>query len=144
VVVQTPADYNGKTPEFIAEVENLGVESDSTPRVIVNERTGTITMGKQIRIRPVAILHGNLAVEIQTTFAVSQPAPLAQGATAVVPQVDVTVKEEKARSVVLKDGATVEDLVRALTSIGSTARDVVAILQSLSAAGALEAQLEVI
>ena len=92
-----------------------------------------------------AILHGNLSVEIQTSFAVSQPAPLApQGTTQVVPQTSLTAKEEKARNVVLKQGATVEELVRALAAIGSTPRDVIAILQNLRSAGALEAELEVI
>jgi flagellar P-ring protein precursor FlgI len=89
-------------------------------------------------------MQGNLTVEIQTSFAVSQPQPLASGTTEVVSQVGVGVKEEKARNVVLKQGATIEELVRALLSIGSTPRDIIAILQSLQAAGALEAELEVI
>jgi flagellar P-ring protein precursor FlgI len=101
-------------------------------------------MGKDVRIGPVAILQGNLTVEIQTSFAVSQPAPLGTGTTEVVPQVGVTAKQEKARNVVLKQGATVEELVRALNAIGATARDVIVILQNLRAAGALEAELEVI
>jgi flagellar P-ring protein precursor FlgI len=92
----------------------------------------------------VAILHGNLTVEIQTTFTVSQPNALSQGTTEVVPQTTVASKEEKARNVVLKQGATVEELVRALTAIGSTPRDVIAILENLRSAGALEAELEVI
>jgi flagellar P-ring protein precursor FlgI len=92
----------------------------------------------------VAILHGNLSVEIQTTYAVSQPAPLGQGTTEVIPQTTVTAKEEKARNVLLKDGATVEELVRALAAIGSTPRDVIAILQNLHSAGALAAEIEVI
>ena len=130
--------------EFMAELERITVETDRPARVIVNERTGTIVMGKEVRISPVAILHGNLTVEIQTSYLVSQPAPLAQGQTQVVPQTSVTVKEEKARNLVLKQGATVEDLVKALGSIGSTPRDVIAILQNLQKAGALEADLEVI
>jgi len=89
-------------------------------------------------------MHGNLTVEIQTAFNVSQPSGLAQGNTTVVPQVNVGVKEEKARNVVLKEGATVEELVRALTSIGSTARDIIAILQALRSAGALESEIQVI
>ena len=83
-------------------------------------------------------------MEIQTKYVVSQPSPLGPGQTQVVPQTSVGVKEEKARNVVLKQGATVEDLVRALGAIGSTPRDVIAILQNLQKAGALEAQLEVI
>jgi flagellar P-ring protein precursor FlgI len=130
--------------EFVAELERITVEADRPARVIVNERTGTIVMGKEVRISPVAILHGNLSVEIQTSYQVSQPAPLAQGETHVVPQTTVGAKEEKARNLVLKQGATVEELVRALGSIGSTPRDIIAILQNLQRAGALEAELEVI
>jgi len=101
-------------------------------------------MGKEVRVSPVAILHGNLSIEIQTKFDVSQPNPLSQGTTQVTPQISVGVKEEKARNVVLKEGATVEELIRALSSIGSTPRDIIAILQSLRAAGALESEIEVI
>ncbi|HUD98685.1 MAG TPA: flagellar basal body P-ring protein FlgI, partial [Bryobacteraceae bacterium] len=119
------------------------VEADRPARVIVNERTGTIVLGKDVRVSPVAILHGNLSVEVETVQTVSQPNPLSQGATAVVPQTAVGAKEEKARTVVLKQGATVEELVRALSAIGSTPRDIIAILQSLRSAGALEAELEV-
>lgn len=143
VVVDTPEAFKGRPSEFIAEVESVGVESDVEAKIVVNERTGTVTMGKDIRIRPVAILHGNLAVEVQTRLEVSQPAPMGQGETAVTPKVDVTAKEDRAHSVVLKDGATVEDLVRALTAIGSTPRDVIDVLQTLRAAGALDAELEV-
>lgn len=144
VSVTIPAAYASRTSEFMAELESLAVEADRTARVVVNERTGTIVLGKDVRIAPVAIMHGNLNVEIQTTFTVSQPASLGQGTTEVVPQTTTSVKEEKARNVVLKQGATVEELVRALAAIGSTPRDVIAILESLRSAGALEAELEVI
>src|SRR5262249_38925239 len=128
VSITIPADYSSRTTEFIAELESIPVEADRPARVVINERTGTIVLGKDVRITPVAILHGNLSVEIQTTFAVSQPPTLApQGATTeVVPQTNVATKEEKARSVVLKQGATVEELVHALAAIGSTPRDVIA------------------
>jgi len=144
VAVQAPAPYANRLAEFLAEMENLTVEADRPAKVVINERTGTIVMGKEVRISPVAIMHGSLTVEIQTAFAVSQPAPLSGGTTQVVPQVGVGVKEDKARNVVLKQGATVEELVRALNAIGSTPRDIIAILQNLRAAGALEAELEVI
>jgi flagellar P-ring protein FlgI len=144
VAVAIPPAYAARPAEFVSELENLSVEPDRPARVVVNERTGTIVLGKDVRIAPVAILHGNLSVEIQTTYTVSQPAPLSsQGTTQVVPQTNVSAKEEKARSVVLKEGATVEELVRALAAIGSTPRDVIAILQSLRQAGALEGELEV-
>jgi flagellar P-ring protein precursor FlgI len=144
VSVTLPPEFASHPTEFVAELETLAVPVDRRARVVVNERTGTIVMGKDVRIGPVAILQGNLTVEIQTSFAVSQPAPLAAGTTEVVPQVGVVAKQEKARNVVLKQGATVEELVRALNAIGATARDVIVILQNLRAAGALEAELEVI
>lgn len=144
VTVAIPSEYSARTTEFVAELENLAVDADRPARVVVNERTGTIVLGKEVRIQPVAILHGNLNVEIQTTYAVSQPAPFSQGSTEVVPQTTVKANEEKTRNIVLKQGATVEELVRALAAIGSTPRDVIAILQNLRSAGALEAEVEVI
>ena len=145
VSIAIPPSYLSRPTEFVAELENLTVDADGPARVVINERTGTIVLGKDVRVAPVAILHGNLSVEIQTTFTVSQPAPLSSGGTTqVVPQTNVTTKEEKARNVVLRQGATVEELVRALAAIGSTPRDVIAILQNLKSAGALEAEVEVI
>ncbi len=144
VAVTIPAEFAARSTEFLAELEDLSVEADLPARVVINERTGTIVLGKDVRIAPVAILHGKLSVEIQTSLAVSQPEAFSQGTTQVVPQSTVGAKEEKARNVVLKQGATVEELVRALTAIGSTPRDVIAILQALRAAGALEADVEVI
>ncbi len=143
VTVPVPPEFSARTMEFMSQLENLVVEADSAARVVVNERTGTIVLGKEVRISPVAILHGNLSVEVQTVQMVSQPNPLSAGTTEVVPQTTVSAKEEKARTVVLKQGATVEELVRALSAIGSTPRDIIAILQSLRSAGALEAELEV-
>jgi flagellar P-ring protein FlgI len=143
VSVAIPRAFADRSTDFLAELENLTVDADRPSRVVINERTGTIVFGKDVHISPVAILHGNLNVEIQTAVEVSQPAPLSQGTTEVVPQTSVAAKEEKARTVLLKRGATVEDLVRALAAIGSTPRDVIAILQSLRTAGALEADVEV-
>ncbi len=144
VGVAVPPKFANQTIEFVAAMEALTVEADRPAKVIVNERTGTVVMGKDVRISPVAIMHGNLTVEVETNFAVSQPAALSQGNTTVVPQVGVGIKEEKARNLVLKEGATVEELVRGLASIGSTPRDIISILQSLKAAGAMEADLEII
>jgi flagellar P-ring protein precursor FlgI len=144
VTVDLPAAYNAKSVEFLGALENIVVEADRPARIVIDERTGTIVMGKEVRIAPVAILHGNLTVEIQTTLTTSQPAPLSSGQTTVTPEVNVNAKEERAKNVLLKQGASVEELVRALTAIGSTPRDVIAILQSLKAAGALDAEVEVI
>jgi flagellar P-ring protein FlgI len=145
ISIDIPSGYASRSTEFIADLEAISVEADRLAKIVVNERTGTIVMGKQVQISPVAIMHGNLTVEIETSFEVSQPAPFAKvGETAVTPKVETGVKEEKARNIMLKEGATVEELVRALTSIGSTPRDIIAILQNLRSAGALEAELEVI
>jgi flagellar P-ring protein precursor FlgI len=93
----------------------------------------------------VVVMHGSLSIEIQTRFEVSQPAPFSEkGQTTVVPEVNVQAREEEARTVALGEGATVDDLVRALNTIGVTARDIISILQSLKAAGALDADLQVI
>ncbi len=145
VSITTPAEWKDRMAEFIAGVEDVKVEVDRAAKIVVNERTGTIVMGNDVRVSPVAILHGNLSVEIQTNLLVSQPNALSQGGTTqVVPETKVTAKDEPTHNVVLKDGATVEELVRALTAIGSSARDIIAILQNLHAANALNAEIEVI
>jgi flagellar P-ring protein precursor FlgI len=144
ITVQLPDNFRNRQTEFVAEMEDLTVEADRMAKIVVNERTGTIIMGKQVRIAPVAIMQGNLTVEIQTTQEVSQPNPLSTGTTQVVPQVNVGVRQDTAKNVVLTDGATVEELVQSLTSVGSNPRDIISILQTLKSAGALQAGLEVI
>lgn len=145
VTVNVPAARASDPADFIAQLETIAIDPDIPSRVVVNERTGTIVMGKQVHVSPVAIMHGNLSVEVQTQLLVSQPNAFSQGGTTqVVPQETVNAQQEKSRNVVLKDGATVEDLVRGLNAIGSTPRDIIAILQALRAAGALEAEIEVI
>jgi flagellar P-ring protein precursor FlgI len=144
IAVALPASWTGRTAEFISELERLTVESDRLARVVINERTGTVVMGREVRITPVAILHGTLSIEVSTAYDVSQPAPFSQGTTQTIPRVDVGVREEKARNVMLKEGATVDELVRALGAIGATPRDIIAIVQNLKSAGALEAEVEII
>jgi flagellar P-ring protein FlgI len=144
VAVTVPPLFAAKRVEFLGEIQELNVEAESRSRIVINERTGTIILGKDVAIAPVSILHGALAVEIQTQFAVSQPNPLGSGQTVTVPDRKVQAKEEKARNVTLKQGATVEDLVRGLQAIGATPRDIIAILDGLRSAGALEADIEVI
>ncbi len=144
VVVDIPTAYLARAVEFVAELEALSIESDDRARIVINERTGTIVIGKEVRISPVSIMQGALTVEVRTKLEVSQPPPLSSGKTEVVPQTDVTVKEAKAKNIVLGKGATIEELVRALMAIGSTPRDVIAILENLKSAGALSATIEVI
>ncbi len=144
VEVLLPADGKTSLPALIARIEKLPVAVEQRARVVVNERTGTIVMGRDVQLRAVSILHGSLSVEIATQLAVSQPAPLGQGQTAVVPETRLKAEETQARRVELGEGATVEQLVNGLQAIGASARDVIAILQALKAAGALEADLEVL
>jgi flagellar P-ring protein precursor FlgI len=144
IAIDIPPAFVSRPVEFVAEIESLTVDADRPLKVVINERTGTIVLGKEVRISPVAILQGALSVEIRTQFEVSQPNPFSQGETTVVPNVKVDAKEQKAQNVVLQQGATVEDLVRALQAIGSTARDIIAVLQNMRAAGALSADIEVI
>ena len=142
VALIPPPAYSARLVEFLAEIETLAIDADR--RIVINERTGTIILGKDVKLSPVAILHGSLAVEVQTTFDVSQPTPISAGKTTVTPNVGVGTKEEKARQVALQPGASVEDLVRGLQAIGSTPREVIAVLQAMKAAGAIDAELEVI
>lgn len=144
VAVSVPGPFQDRGVEFLGILQDLNVESDSTDRIVINERTGTIVMGKSLPIAPVSILHGALTVEIRTRYEVSQPAPLSTGQTIVTPEVKVNAKEERARNVTLNQGATVEELVRGLQAIGATPRDVIAILEGLRSAGALNVEIEVI
>jgi len=133
-------------PELLARLLSLKVEIHPHAKVVVSERTGTIVMGKDVRLSAVSILHGDLTVEISTEYQVSQPNSFTTkgGTTVVVPQTTVEAKEEKVKHIELGEGASVQQLVDGLQAIGATARDVVAILQAIKAAGALQADLEVI
>ena len=143
IVVRMPSAYRERPVEFIAQIDTLEIATDRRAKVVLNERTGTVVIGSEVKIASVSVLHGNLTVQVVTDYLVSQPAPFSGGETTVTPQVDVRVQEEKAREVSIKEGASVEDLIKALMAIGSTPRDIIAIMQSIAAAGALEAELEV-
>jgi flagellar P-ring protein precursor FlgI len=144
IAVNVPADYAGRVVEFMSAIENASTEVDYPARVVLNEKTGTIVLGKEVKIAEVSIIHGSLSLQVGTTFNVSQPEPLSQGQTTVVPDKNVSVQEEKGRTAVLREGASVEEVVRALTAIGAGPRDVIAILQAIKAQGALQAELEII
>ncbi len=145
IAFNVPASYSNRVIEFLSVVENATMDVDSPARVVVNEKTGTVVLGKDVRIAEVSIIHGGLSLQVGTILEVSQPSPFSStGQTAVVPKESVTVKEEKGQAVTLREGASVEEVVRALNSIGATPRDVIAILQAIKAQGALQAELEVI
>jgi flagellar P-ring protein precursor FlgI len=135
----------GDVPSLMARIGDLQVHTKPSAKVVVNERTGTVVMGGNVTISSCAILHGNLSIEVTTEFQVSQPAPFSKtGQTEVVPQTQVKAQETPVQLLQLREGATVEELVRGLQTMGATARDVVAILQSIKAAGSLNAELEVL
>lgn len=132
-------------PMLISHVQNLSILVHPPAKVVMNERTGTIVMGGDVKLSPVSVLHGDLSVQVSTTFQVSQPAPFSKnGQTVVVPQTDVEAKEGQARSIGLKEGASVEELIDGLHAMGATAHDIVAIIQAIKAAGGLQAELEIL
>jgi flagellar P-ring protein precursor FlgI len=144
VAIQVPPQYRDELPELIARIQPLPVELDVAARVVVNERTGTVVLGGDVRLGAAAVAHGRLSVRIATQFEVSQPAPFSGGKTQVVPQTDVEVDENAAQIVTLEPGATLADVVRALNVLGATPRGIITIMQSLKAAGALRAELVIL
>ncbi len=129
---------------FISLIEQLDVSTDAVSRVIINERTGTVVLGKDVTISEVAVSHGDISIEIKTQYLISQPNELASGRTVVQPREVLGVKEKKARLIVLPEAVRLGDVVRALNLVGVTPRDLVAILEAIKAAGALHAELVVI
>jgi flagellar P-ring protein FlgI len=128
----------------LARLEALEVDADIRAKVVVSERTGTIVMGENVRLRPAAIAHGGLKVSVNTQFAVSQPSVGARvGRTAVTPVQQTEAQEAQRSALAMPEASTVSDLVKALNAIGAAPRDLVAILQALKAVGSLDAELEV-
>jgi flagellar P-ring protein precursor FlgI len=144
VRIAVPAAYAGNTVSLIAAIENLAVSPDAVSRVVINERTGTVIMGENVRISTVAIAHGNLSVQIKETQNVSQPLPFSAGQTRVTPESQVQVQEGRPPLFVVPTGVSIAEVVRALNALGVSPRDLIAILQALKAAGALQAELEII
>jgi flagellar P-ring protein FlgI len=143
--ISVPATGEPSVPLLIARVQNLSISIHPPAKVVMNERTGTIVMGGDVKLSPVSVLHGDLTVEVSTTYSVSQPEPFSKnGQTVVVPNTDVQAKEGPARSIQLNAGASVEELINGLHAMGATAHDIVAILQAIKAAGGLQAELEIL
>ena len=144
ISIAVPSTFNARIVEFMAIVENAKMDVDVRAKVVINEKTGTVVLGREVRIQEVSIIHGGLSLQVGTLLNVSQPAPFSQGQTTVVPEQTVSVQEEKGRTVTLREGASVEEIVRALNAIGAGPRDIIAILQAIKAQGALQADLEII
>jgi flagellar P-ring protein FlgI len=144
VAVGVPREYRDAVPDLIARLEPLSVDVDAVARVVINERTGTVVVGGAVRIGPAAVAHGNLSVRITTKLEASQPLPMSQGQTVVVPNEQVKVQEGKAQLITLEQGTTIETVVGALNALGVSPRDIIAIMQALKAAGALMADLVIL
>ncbi|MCU1321554.1 MAG: flagellar P-ring protein [Acidobacteriaceae bacterium] len=131
-------------PALLGRVEAMEIPVFPRAKVVVNERTGTVVIGGTVVLQPVSILHGGLSVNIVSHFEVSQPEAFGTGSTKVVQQTRVDAVDKPVNRIELKQGATVDDLVRSLQTIGASARDVISILQAMKSAGALEAEIEVL
>lgn len=163
--IRVPERFQGRVVTLFAELGRLEVTPDTEAKVIVNERTGTVVIGEKVRISTVAVAHGNLSIQIKETREVSQippfygprdvrPSPPVEtedgvivapgGATVVTPESDVAIAEEPSRLLLIPEGKTVGDLVRALNAIGILPRDLITVLQAVKAAGALHGDLEII
>lgn len=145
VVVSVPREYRERIPDLMARIEEITVQTDTVARVVINERTGTVVVGGNVRIGPAAVAHGNLSVRISTHYDVSQPTPFSKtGDTKVVPETQVDVHEGNAKLVTLEEGTTLEGVTEALNQLGATPRDIIAIVQALKAAGALSAEIVIL
>jgi flagellar P-ring protein FlgI len=131
-------------PALLARVEEIEVPVFQKAKVIVNERTGTVVIGGTVVLQPVSILHGGMAVNVVSEFQVSQPNIYSSGSTEVIQQTRIDGGDKQINRIELKQGATVDDLVKDLQTIGASARDVISILQAMKSAGALEAEIEVL
>lgn len=145
VLLNVPDARRGDIVGLVTEIEQLRITPDQVARVVVDEKSGVIVMGENVRISTVAIAQGNLTIRITETPQVSQPGPFSQGQTAVVPRTDIQVDEQSNnRLAVMNAGVTLQELVQSLNALGVGPRDMIAILQSIKAAGALQAEIEVI
>lgn len=143
VRITVPADMKDKVVELVAKIESVEVSTDLVARVVLNARTGTVVMGSKVRILPVAVAHGNLKVEINSSPIVSQPGALSSGETQVVNESRVTTAEGRGGLQLVDGGASLKDLVSALNTLGASPRDLIDILQAIRAAGAMNAEIEI-
>jgi flagellar P-ring protein precursor FlgI len=142
VEMAVKAEGSAATAALIARIENLTVEPDSPAQVVIDDRTGTIVIGDDVRISSVAVSHGNLTVTVEETPQVSQPGPFGQGRTVVVPRTQVSVDSGSGRQLaVVPEGASLRELVDSLNALAVGPRDLIAILQAIKNAGALQAEL---
>ena len=146
VLLKRPNNYDGSIVDLITDIEQLPVQPDQPARVVISENTGVIVIGADVRISPVAIAQSNLTIKITETPQVSQANPFAEnGETVVVPRTDLDINQgDQVKLSTLDTGVTLQDLVTGLNSLGMQPRDIITILQAIKAAGALQADIEVI
>jgi flagellar P-ring protein precursor FlgI len=143
VQITVPKEYTGNVVGMLTEIEQLQIEPDQLARIIVDERSGIIVMGRDVRVSTVAVAQGNLTVTISEAPQVSQPAPFSRGRTTTVPRTSVGVQEDGRKLAVVREGVSLQQLVDGLNALGIGPRDLIAILQAIKAAGAIQADLEV-
>jgi flagellar P-ring protein FlgI len=143
VQITIPKNFEGNVIALLTEVEQLQIEPDLAAKVIIDERSGIIVMGRDVRVSTVAVSQGNLTVTISETPVVSQPQPFSRGETRVAPRTRVGVQEDGKKLAVVKEGVSLQQLVDGLNSLGIGPRDLISILQAIKAAGAIQADIEV-
>jgi flagellar P-ring protein precursor FlgI len=141
--LELPDRFRGNMVPLMASLEDLDISPDGKAKVVVDEKTGTVVLGQDVRLSRVAVAHGNLQIVVSETQQVSQPGPFSDGETVVTPQTDIQVQEQN-NQLMLMEGATLQELVDGLNSIGATPRDLISIIRTLKAAGSLHADVEVI
>jgi len=145
VALPVPPAYRGRVAQLLGEIEQLPVEPDISARIVIDERSGIIVVGENVQISRVAVAQGNLTVRVTETPQVSQPNPFADGRTVEVPRTDIQIDDQSGnRMMALEPGVTLRDLVDGLNALGVGPRDLIGILQAIKAAGALQAEIEVI
>jgi flagellar P-ring protein precursor FlgI len=143
VQLSVPKQYEGNVVALLTEIEQLQIEPDLSAKIVIDERSGIIVMGRDVRVSMVAVAQGNLTVTISETPQVSQPAPLSRGRTTTVPRTRVGVQEDGRKLAVVNEGVSLQQLVDGLNALGIGPRDLISILQAIKASGAIQADIEV-
>jgi flagellar P-ring protein FlgI len=143
VLLNVPTEFKGNVVALLTEIEQLQVEPDISAKIVIDERSGIIVMGRDVRVAMVAIAQGNLTITVSEARQVSQPNPFSRGQTTVVPRSRIGVQEDGQKLAVVKDGVSLQQLVDGLNALGIGPRDMIAILQAVKAAGAIQADIEV-
>lgn len=139
-----PVNFNGNIVDLLTDVEQLIIQTDQSAKIVIDENSGIIVMGKDVRVSSVAVAQSNLTVSIAENPTVVQPAPFSQGQTAVQPSTDLSVSQTDTALQVINESVTLQELVDGLNALGISPRDLIAILQAVKATGALQAEIEVL